>query len=68
MIAKVIVHEKNREKAINKMRSVLGEFVIEGIHTNIDFQYEILNNANFRSGNISTDFISQTFSDSGEIA
>lgn len=65
MIAKVIVHDKNREKAINKMRSVLGEFVIEGIETNIDFQYEILSNSNFRSGNISTDFISQTFRDGG---
>lgn len=61
MIAKVIVHDSDRDKAINKMRSVLGEFVIEGINTNIDFQYEILNNADFRSGNISTDFIANTF-------
>jgi acetyl-CoA carboxylase, biotin carboxylase subunit len=65
MIAKVIVHETTREKAINKMRSVLGEFIIEGINTNIDFQYEILNHADFQSGNISTDFISQTFQDNG---
>lgn len=63
MIAKVIVHDKSREKAINKMRSVLGEFIIEGIDTNIDFQYEILSHADFQSGNISTDFISQTFLD-----
>lgn len=63
MIAKVIVHDISREKAINKMRSVLGEFIIEGIDTNIDFQYEILNHADFQSGNISTDFISQTFLD-----
>lgn len=61
MIAKVIVHDSSREKAINKMRSVLGEFIIEGICTNIDFQYEILNNIDFRAGNISTDFINQTF-------
>lgn len=63
MIAKVIVHDKSREKAINKMRSVLGEFIIEGIDTNIDFQYEILSHADFQSGDISTDFISQTFLD-----
>lgn len=63
MIAKVIVHDKSREKAINKMRSVLGEFIIEGIETNIDFQYEILSHTDFQSGNISTDFISQTFLD-----
>lgn len=67
MIAKVIVHETTREKALNKMRSVLGEFIIEGIHTNIDFQYEILNHSDFRSGNISTDFISQKFQDNGSI-
>lgn len=65
MIAKVIVHDTTREKAINKMRSVLGEFIIEGINTNIDFQYEILNHGDFQSGNISTDFISQTFHDNG---
>lgn len=61
MIAKLIVHDKTREEAINKMRSALGEFVIEGIQTNIDFQYEILNHPDFKSGNISTHFIEQHF-------
>lgn len=61
MIAKVIVYDKTREAAINKMRSALGEFVIEGIHTNIDFQYEILNHPDFQNGEISTHFIEQHF-------
>src|SRR5699024_9509736 len=47
MIAKLIVKSPTREEAIAKMRSAIGEFVIEGIITNIDFQYEILNNPHF---------------------
>ena len=42
MIAKVIVHGKNRNESIAKMKSALGEFVIDGISTNIDFLYKIL--------------------------
>ena len=39
MILKLIVHDKDRPSAIAKMRSALGELVIEGITTNVDFQY-----------------------------
>ncbi len=42
MICKVIVHDKNREAAIQKMISVLGELVIEGVQTNIDFQFDLI--------------------------
>jgi acetyl-CoA carboxylase biotin carboxylase subunit len=61
MIAKLIVKAPNRDEAIAKMRSALGEFIIEGITTNIDFQYEILNNPHFIEGNISTHFIEDEF-------
>ena len=44
MLMKLIVHGKDREEAIAKMRSALGELIIEGIDTNLDFQYEILSN------------------------
>ena len=37
MIAKVIVHGKDRNESIAKMKSALSEFVISGIETNIDF-------------------------------
>ena len=47
MIAKVIVHGKNREESIAKMKSALREFVIEGIDTNIEFLDKILSNENF---------------------
>ena len=55
MICKVIVHDKDRTSAINKMQSVLGELVIEGVKTNIDFQFDIISNERFRKGEINKD-------------
>ncbi len=57
MVAKLIVHGKNREEAINKMRRALEEFIVEGIDTNIDFQFRILSNENFVKGYYDTGFI-----------
>ena len=57
MLLKLIVHGKDRESAIAKMRSALGELVIEGIETNLDFQYEILNHDAFGQGDTDTHFI-----------
>lgn len=39
------------------MQSALGEMVIEGVHTNIDYQYEILNHPDYLSGNVDVGFI-----------
>lgn len=61
MIAKVIVHGKNREESIAKMKSALREFVIEGIDTNIEFLDRILSNENFISNNYDTSFIQKEF-------
>lgn len=61
MIGKLIVHGKDRAEAIAKMKSALGEFVVEGIHTNTDFLYKILNNENFKSNNYDTSFIKKEF-------
>ena len=61
MIAKVIVHGKNREESISKMRSALREFVIEGIDTNIEFLDEILNNIKFIENEYDTSFIAKEF-------
>ena len=57
MIAKLIVWAENRQEAIRKMQSALGETVIEGIDTNIDYQYEILNHPDYLSGNVDVGFI-----------
>lgn len=61
MVGKLIVHGKNREEAISKMRRALGEFIIEGIKTNVDFHYKILNNDNFLNSNFDTGFINKEF-------
>jgi acetyl-CoA carboxylase biotin carboxylase subunit len=61
MIMKVMVYDKDRESALKKMRSTLGEVIIEGVMTNLDFQYEILKNKEFESGAVHTDFIEKNF-------
>lgn len=63
MLMKLIVYDKDRESAIAKMRSALGEVVIEGIETNINFQYEILENEVFQGGDTDTSFIEKYFPD-----
>ena len=57
MLAKVIVHGKNRMEAIEKMRRCLHEFVIEGVTTNIEFMEEILANEKYMKGDFDTSFI-----------
>ena len=61
MILKVMAYDKDRKSAINKLRSILGEIIIEGVTTNLDFQYDILNNNNFIEGRINTDFIKDNY-------
>ena len=63
MLLKLIVHSKDRATAIAKMRSALGELIIEGIDTNLDFQYDILNNEAFQEGDTDTGFIPRYFPD-----
>ena len=65
MILKLIVHDTDRKSAIAKMRSALGELVIEGIPTNLDFQYDIINDQEFEAGQIDTDFIPRRFPEYG---
>lgn len=57
MIAKLIVWAKNRTEAIGKMQSALGEIIIEGIDTNVDYQYEILSHPDFAAGKTDVEFI-----------
>lgn len=59
MIVKMIVWAKNRDEAIRKMQSALGEVIIEGIDTNVDYQYEILNHPDYIAGNIDIEFIAE---------
>lgn len=66
MIAKVIVHGKDRNESIAKMKSALGEFVIDGISTNIDFLYKILEDEDFINNNYDTSFIAKKFANNNQ--
>lgn len=57
LIAKLIVHGKDRSEAISMMRRALDEFIIEGIKTTIPFHKKVLNNPDFISGNFNTNFL-----------
>ncbi|MFV0663869.1 acetyl-CoA carboxylase biotin carboxylase subunit [Denitromonas sp.] len=61
MIAKLIVHGKDRDDAIQKMRDALNEFVIRGISSNIPFQAALLQHPRFCSGNFNTGFIAEEY-------
>src|SRR5699024_3663812 len=57
MLAKVMVYDKDRQSAIDKMKNVLSELKIIGVKTNINFQLEIINSSVFQDGDIKTDFV-----------
>ena len=57
LIAKVMAHGRDRREAISRMRRALGEFVIEGIKTNIPFMREIVDSDVFQRGIYSTRFL-----------
>lgn len=57
MLAKVIAYGDDRKEALNIMRRALAEIVIEGIDTNIDFQYDLIHTEEFEEGYFDTSFI-----------
>ena len=61
MIAKLIVHGRDRADAIAKMREALNGFVIRGVSSNIPFQAALLGHPDFASGNFNTGFIAQHY-------
>ena len=57
MLVKVIAYDRDRKTAIRKMIRALDEMEIEGVETNLEFQYDILHQKDFQEGNFTTDFI-----------
>ena len=62
MIAKLIVHGKDRLEAIAKMREALNGFVIRGVSSNIPFQAALLAHPKFVAGDFNTGFIAENYS------
>jgi propionyl-CoA carboxylase alpha chain len=61
MIAKLIVHGRDRQDAISRMRAALNSFVIRGISSNIPFQAALLAHPQFVSGAFNTGFIAEHY-------
>ena len=60
MIGKIIVHAKNRERAIIRMQRALEETIIDGPKTTIPYQMAIMKDEVFKSGDFDTSFL-ETF-------
>lgn len=63
MIAKLIVHGDDREAAAARMKRALGEFFLEGVDTNLDFLYDILEHPEYAAGKYDTGFLANYFAD-----
>jgi propionyl-CoA carboxylase alpha chain len=61
MIAKLIVHGRDRADAIARMREALNAFVIRGISSNIPFQAALLAHPRFGAGDFNTGFIAEQY-------
>ena len=61
MIAKIIVHGKDRNESIAKLKSAISELVVDGITTNTEFILKILDDEDFRKNNYDTSFIAKKF-------
>ncbi|HYM26255.1 MAG TPA: acetyl-CoA carboxylase biotin carboxylase subunit [Vicinamibacterales bacterium] len=70
MIAKIIVHGRDRQEAIARMKRALETTVIEGIKTTIPLHLRILADPDFVAGKLSTSFMERFFSrpNSGRLA
>src|SRR5438477_5152376 len=62
MIAKIVVHGRDRQEAIARMKRTLAMTVIEGIKTSIPLHLRILNDADFIAGRLSTSFMERLLS------
>ncbi len=57
LIAKLIVHGKDRPEALARMKRALDMFIVEGIHTSIPLHKRILQEPDFEAGNFDTKFM-----------
>jgi acetyl-CoA carboxylase biotin carboxylase subunit len=65
LIAKLVVHGKDRQEAIRRMSRALEMFIIEGISTSVPVHQKIMADPDFQAGNFDTHFLSR-FSRNGQ--
>ncbi|VDN53255.1 unnamed protein product [Dracunculus medinensis] len=61
LICKLVTHGKDREQALNRMRDALDNYVIRGPTHNIPLLRDIVEEKQFRSGNITTKYLMETY-------
>jgi acetyl-CoA carboxylase biotin carboxylase subunit len=66
LIAKLVVHGKDRHEAIRRMSRALEMFIIEGISTSIPVHQKIMADPDFQAGNFDTNFLSR-FARNGDV-
>jgi acetyl-CoA carboxylase biotin carboxylase subunit len=59
LLAKLIVHDADRESALRRARRCLEEFVVEGVRTNIPFHRRLVQHPEFRAGAFDTGFVAR---------
>ena len=65
LIAKLIVHGRDRAEAIAKMERALSQFIVQGIETSIPLHQEIFQDPEFRAGRFDTGFMERFLADRG---
>jgi acetyl-CoA carboxylase biotin carboxylase subunit len=59
MIAKLSAWALDRPQAIERLRRALGEYVVQGLTTNVRYLGRVLDHADFRNGNYDTNFLAK---------
>jgi acetyl-CoA carboxylase biotin carboxylase subunit len=63
LLAKLIVHAEDRDAAIRRMRRALGEFVVEGVKTNLQFHRKLMEHPDFVAARLDTRFLERFHAD-----
>jgi acetyl-CoA carboxylase biotin carboxylase subunit len=66
LIAKLIVHGKDRSEAVSRMTRALEMFIVEGVYTTIPLHRKILADPDFHAGNFDTGFIERFLAKNGK--
>ena len=61
LIAKLIVHGHDRLDAINKMKSAIRDYKVDGVETTLDYGYFVMEHPDFISGNFDTAFVQKHY-------
>lgn len=59
MVGKIIVHGSDRNQAIQKMKKALSRLKVDGITTNRELLFDIMDNASFKKGEYTTKFLDE---------